>query len=42
MPVLTLPEGELAEALDVELVYDAPAPDWGGGWRGWWTRRAGG
>ncbi|MFL5346241.1 MAG: gamma-glutamylcyclotransferase [Hyalangium sp.] len=29
-PVLELPEGELAEALDVELVYDAPAPDWGG------------
>ncbi|WP_224240694.1 gamma-glutamylcyclotransferase [Hyalangium gracile] len=30
MPVLALPDGELAEALEVELVYDAPAPDWGG------------
>ncbi len=29
-PVLELPDGELAEALDVELVYDAPAQDWGG------------
>jgi hypothetical protein len=29
-PVLTLPDGELSEALDVELIYDAPAPDWGG------------
>ncbi len=25
-----LPEGELAEALDVEFRHDAPAPDWGG------------
>jgi hypothetical protein len=30
MPVLDLPDGELAEALDVELIYDAPAPAWGG------------
>jgi hypothetical protein len=30
IPVLSLPEGELSEALDVELVYDAPAADWGG------------
>ncbi|WP_224372528.1 gamma-glutamylcyclotransferase [Hyalangium versicolor] len=30
MPVLDLPDGELAEALDVTLVYDAQAPDWGG------------
>jgi AIG2 family protein len=29
-PVLALPEGELAEALDVELLYDASAADWGG------------
>jgi hypothetical protein len=29
-PVLALPDGELAEALDVELVYDAPGRDWGG------------
>ena len=25
-----LPEGEVAAALDVELLYDVPAPDWGG------------
>ncbi|WNG20870.1 gamma-glutamylcyclotransferase [Cystobacter fuscus] len=25
-----LPEGEVAAALDVDLLYDVPAPDWGG------------
>lgn len=30
LPVLSLPDGELAEALDVELLYDAPAAEWGG------------
>ncbi|HYH96928.1 gamma-glutamylcyclotransferase [Hyalangium sp.] len=30
MPVLALPDGELAEALDVELVYDVQSADWGG------------
>jgi hypothetical protein len=30
LPVLPMPDGELAEALDVELVYDAQATDWGG------------
>jgi hypothetical protein len=29
-PVPELPGGELSEALGVELVYDVPAPDWGG------------
>lgn len=30
LPVLPMPEGELAEALEVELVYDVQAPEWGG------------
>ena len=30
LPVLPLPDGELAEALDVDLVYDAQASEWGG------------
>ncbi|MDC0711271.1 gamma-glutamylcyclotransferase [Stigmatella sp. ncwal1] len=30
VPVPELPPGELAEALDVGLVYDVPSPDWGG------------
>lgn len=29
-PLPALPEGEVAAALDVELLYDVPAPDWGG------------
>ncbi|KFE68706.1 gamma-glutamylcyclotransferase [Hyalangium minutum] len=30
LPVLPLPDGELAEALDVDLLYDAQAAEWGG------------
>ncbi|SEU27503.1 gamma-glutamylcyclotransferase [Stigmatella erecta] len=30
LPVPELPEGELAEALDVGLVHDVPSPEWGG------------
>jgi hypothetical protein len=30
VPAPELPGGELAEALGVALVYDVPAPDWGG------------
>jgi hypothetical protein len=29
-PVPSLPEGELAEALDVEFVYDVPSAAWNG------------
>ncbi|MBU8896926.1 gamma-glutamylcyclotransferase [Corallococcus sp. M34] len=29
-PIPALPEGELAEALDVELVYDVTSPAWNG------------
>lgn len=30
LPVMALPDGELAEALDVDLLYDAQATEWGG------------
>ncbi|MCE9667698.1 gamma-glutamylcyclotransferase [Myxococcus stipitatus] len=29
-PIPALPDGELAEALDVEVVYDVDSPPWGG------------